>query len=125
VKRTHLKRLLDPRGLAVGRTAVGVTMLTRPGLIPAALGVDAASSEQMSWAVQMLGAREVALGLGALLGRRQPRLWHAAGLLSDAVDALAVSSAIGKGRVRTSTGAGLVAIAVAASVVGAESILRP
>lgn len=124
MKRSTLSRLLDPRGLAVGRAAVGVTMLARPTAFPTLLGVDEQSSERMAWVVQMLGAREVALAGGALLGRKQPRLWYAAGLLSDAVDAVAVSAALGKGQVRRSTGVALVALATLASVTGAEALRR-
>jgi hypothetical protein len=119
-----LQKLRDPRGLALGRTAVGVTMLTAPDLIPQLLGASAESRESMGWAVQMLGAREVALGLGALATRKEKRLWHAAGLLCDTVDALAVASAISKGRVRSSAGAGLVVIAAVAAVTGADALRR-
>ena len=119
-----LTQLLDPRGLGLGRTAVGVTMLTRPGLVPSLLGVDEASRQRTEWLVQMLGAREVALGVGSLLARKERRLWHAAGLLSDAVDAVAVSLALSKGRVRSSTGAGFVLVAVTAAAVGAKAAYK-
>jgi hypothetical protein len=120
-----LQQLLDPRRLAIGRTAVGVSMLTRPGLIPGLLGVDRATRERMGWVVQMLGAREVALGVGALRSRQERRLWLAAGVLSDAVDALAVAAALGKGQVKTSTGAPMVLIAAAAAAIGAGGLRRP
>ncbi|MGZ6827186.1 MAG: hypothetical protein ACXVGH_10370 [Mycobacteriales bacterium] len=119
-----LSSLSDPRGLAVGRTAVGLTMLARPELVPTALGVDAAAAEQTAWVVQMLGAREVALGAGALLGRRQPRLWAAAGLLCDAVDAVAIAAALGRGRLRTAPGVGAVVVAAGAAAVGAGALRR-
>ena len=119
-----VQKLRDPRGLALGRTAVGVTMLTRPGLVPQLLGTPTDAHESMAWAVQMLGAREVALGVGALASRRESRLWHAAGLLSDAVDAVAVASALRKGRVRATTGVGLVVIAAVAAVTGADALRR-
>jgi len=124
VPKRLLALLTDPRGLAAGRTAVGVTMLTRPLLVPTVLGVDAVSSARMAWAVQMLGAREVALGLGALLGRGDRRLWAAAGLLSDAVDAVAVAAAVGQGHVRRSTGAGLVVVAAGAAAIGSGAVRR-
>lgn len=119
-----LKQLLDPRGLALGRTALGVTMLTQPGLIPAVLGVPAESRDSMDWAVQMLGAREVALGLGSLLAKKERRLWHAAGLLSDAVDAVVIAGAISSKKVRSASGAGMVVIAATAAVVGAEAVRK-
>ena len=119
-----LKQLLDPRGLAVGRTAVGVSMLTQPGLGPALLGVDRATRNRLAWVVQMLGAREVALGVGALVARKERRLWLAAGVLSDAADAVVVAAALRKGQVKTSTGAGLVVLAAGAAAIGSDA-LRP
>ena len=119
-----LKQLLDPRSLAVGRTVVGVSMLAQPGLVPALLGVDRATRDRMAWVVQMLGAREVALGVGALVARKERRLWVAAGLLSDAVDAVVVAAALGKGQVRTSTGAGMVVVAAGAAAIGADALRR-
>lgn len=119
-----LGRLLDPSGLAMGRAAVGVSMLTRPGLVPAILGVDRGSRDRMAWAMQMLGAREVALGVGSLVSRKEPRLWLAAGLLSDSVDALAVASALGTGRVRALPGAAFIGIAAVAAAIGAQSLRR-
>jgi hypothetical protein len=119
-----LDRLLDPRGLAVGRTAVGLSMLARPGLVPAALGVDRATRDRMSWVVQMLGAREIALGLGALSARKDRRAWLAAGLLSDAVDALAVTAALRRGQVGAVAGSALVAVAAGAAAVQVDALRR-
>lgn len=119
-----LATLTDPRGLAAGRTAVGLTMLARPELVPTALGVDREAAGELGWAVQMLGAREVALGLGALLGRRERRLWAAAGLLCDAVDAVVIASALGRGRLRAAPGAGAVVVAAGAAAVGAGALRR-
>ena len=95
---------------------IGVTMITRPRTLPRLLGVDSATASRMAWSAQMLGAREVALGLGAFVALRRPdrraaRLWLLAGLVSDAVDALAVGAAVAQGRVSKVTGTGLVAVA--------------
>lgn len=125
--------LLSPTRLGLARTGVGVVMLTRPSVVPTALGVDPASAERMDWAVQMLGAREVSLGLGAVLaGRaarrsgdaRPARLWLAAGLLADAVDAVAVARAVGAGRLSKGTGGALVLIAAAAAGTQARGLSR-
>jgi len=115
-------RYLTPLRLAQGRTGVGVTMLVRPTLVPRVLGVDRLSAERTGWVVQMLGAREVALGAGAWIALRRgddraTRLWLAAGLLSDAVDALAVAGALGRGRVDAVPGVGLAAVATTAAAV--------
>jgi hypothetical protein len=119
-----LKQLLDPRGLAAGRTAVGVSMLARPALIPTRLGVPTEAADQMTWAVRMLGAREVALGVGALVSRKERRLWLAGGILSDAVDALAVGAALKQGRVKKLPGGGLTGIALVATAVGLTGLRR-
>lgn len=126
-------RLLSPTPLGLARTGVGVAMLTRPSLVPTALGVDSASAQRMDWAMQMLGAREVSLGLGAVAaGRtarrsgdgRSARVWLAAGLLADAVDAAAVARAVGAGRLSKGTGGALVLIAAAAAGVQARELAR-
>ena len=113
-------------GLQLGRVAVGAALLARPGLVPGVLGVDAAASSHLGWALQMLGAREVALGLGGVAAGRagSGRLWLQAGLFSDAVDALAVAAAVGSGRVRRGTGAAVVALAVAAVAAQAAALGR-
>lgn len=128
-----LGRLLTPTRLGMARTGVGVAMLTRPSLLPTALGVDSASAQRMDWAVRMLGAREVSLGLGAIAAGRAARrsgeggpvrLWLAAGLLADAVDAAAVARAVGAGRLSGSSGGALVVLAAAAAGVQARELSR-
>jgi hypothetical protein len=128
-----LGRQLTPTRLGAGRTAVGVVMLTRPALVPQALGVDRATADRMAWSVQMLGAREVALGLGAVAAGRQAaragdrsasRLWLLGGLLADAVDALAVARAVGQGRLATPAGGALVAVAATAAGIQARELSR-
>jgi hypothetical protein len=118
------KQLLDPRGLALARTAVGVSMLARPTLIPRVLGVSPEAADQMTWAMRMLGAREIALGVGALVSRKEPRLWLAGGILSDAVDAFAVGTALTQGRVKKLPGGGLTSIALGATAVGLNALRR-
>jgi hypothetical protein len=113
--------LLSVDRLSLGRAAAGVGMIARPRLLPSSLGVDSAAAGRMSWVTQMLGAREIALGLGTWLALRDgdrdaARRWLCAGLLSDAVDALAVGSAVAQGRLSKATGGAVVAIAGGAVV---------
>lgn len=117
-----LTGLLSVRRLALGRTAVGVGMVARPRLLPMSLGVDSAAATRTTWVTQMLGAREIALGLGTLASLRrgnrdETRLWLWAGLLSDAVDALAVGGAAVQGRVSKPAAAAVVAVAGGAAYV--------
>jgi hypothetical protein len=111
-----LTRLLTVESLSIGRAAAGVSMVARPRMLPTSLGVDSAAAARTAWVTQMLGAREIALGLGTLVAsrgsdRRAARLWLYAGLLSDAVDALAVGTAVAQGRVSKAAGGALVAVA--------------
>jgi hypothetical protein len=119
-----LRHLLDPRGLAAGRALLGASMLGRPTLVSGWLGVDRVTAERVGGLVQMLGAREVALGAGALTSRGDRRRWLAGGLLSDAVDAVVVAAAAGRGHVRPGAAAVLVAVAAAAAGLQAEALRR-
>ncbi|HWG95134.1 MAG TPA: hypothetical protein VNU66_13020 [Mycobacteriales bacterium] len=127
--RSRAEALLTPQRTSAGRVAVGVGMLAHPPLLGAPLGVDRVSVERTGWAVRMLGAREVALGAGTLVALRRgdaraARLWLAAGLLADAVDAVAVGAAVGKGTVRPAPGAAVVAVATTAAAVQAAALAR-
>lgn len=104
-------------------------MLIAPRRFPMSLGVDAATSERVVWLVQMLGAREVALGLGGWAADRQPgrgrRSWLAAGLLCDAVDAVAIGAAVRRGRVAKAPGLLATAVALGAVAVQARALSQP
>jgi hypothetical protein len=83
--------------VAAGRVALGLAALARPD-VPARPWVGA-SADDLSARVfgRALGARDLALGLGALAALRQPRpaaaSWFAAGALSDALDVAATVAA--------------------------------
>ena len=129
-RRSALQQLADhatPARLALARTAAGTTMVVRPRILPQALGLDSATAARTAWVVQMLGAREIALGLGTFTALRRPdradsRLWIAGGVLSDAVDAVAVVGALLQGRVSKGAGLGLVAMAVSAVTLGVREL---
>lgn len=131
--RPLVRQLVDgvrPAHLALGRSGIGAVMVGAPRVVPQALGVDSATATQMAWAVRMLGAREIAMGLGTLAAlrggdRRAARLWVAGGVLADAVDALAVAGALSRGRLRGSTGLGLVLTASAAAALGVRALQEP
>ena len=108
--------------LALARAGAGVSMITQPTVLPRALGVDSASAATMAWSTRMLGAREIALGLGAFTAlrssdRRASRLWLLAGLFSDGVDAVAVASGTARRRLHPVSGAAVTALACGAVVV--------
>jgi len=109
--------------LALLRTGVGGVMVCRPRVLPQLLGVDSATATRVGWTVQMLGAREIAMGVGTLVALRRPgsaaaRTWVAAGVLTDALDVLVVGGALARGRVRAGSGAAVVATATAAVLLG-------
>ncbi len=88
------------RAVAAGRVVLGVTALARPA-VPARPWVGEKASGGVAAKVfgRALGARDLALGLGALAALDGPAadpssasLWVAAGALSDALD-VAVSAA--------------------------------
>jgi hypothetical protein len=82
--------------VALGRVALGVTALAWPS-VPARPWVGAAADDVAAQVFgRALGARDLALGLGALValqgpaaGTRSARGWVAAGALSDALDVVA------------------------------------
>jgi hypothetical protein len=80
--------------VAAGRVGLGLAALARPS-VPGRPWVGA-SAEELGAQVfgRALGARDLALGLGALTAARNPSAgsraaaaWYAAGALSDALDA--------------------------------------
>ena len=114
--------ITDPRGVAVGRALVGLTMMAQPGLVPSLLGVPEEARTRTGFLLQMLGAREIALGLGALTARGDRRAWLLAGILSDATDAVVVARAVGGRRARLVTGLGTVAVAAGAAAIQARAL---
>jgi hypothetical protein len=84
------------RGIAAARIGIGLAAVLAPrGLLR--LGTGAEPSPVAAGAVRMVGGRDIALGLGLVLGqRRRPaavRGWLEAGLLADAVDVVAMLAA--------------------------------
>jgi hypothetical protein len=86
--------------VAAGRTALGVAALLWPS-VPARPWVGASADELGAQVFgRALGARDVALGLGALAAAQRPAsgsgpagAWYAAGALSDALDVAVTAAA--------------------------------
>jgi hypothetical protein len=90
-----------PRLLALGRTAIGVSLLARPELLVRGLGGDSGTARRTGWLARMFAVREVALGVGTLVALRPgtadrpaARVWLAASAVTDAVDAGAMVAAV-------------------------------
>jgi hypothetical protein len=109
------------------RTGLGVGMLAAPAKVPQLLGVDSAAASRMTWATQMLGVREVSLGLGTYVALRRwddraARLWLLAGLLADSVDALVIAAAAARGKVSKPAGLGVLGLAGGAVYAQVEAL---
>ena len=77
-------------GLAGGRVAIGVVSLVAPGLLGRAIMGPEADSGATRLLLRVVGARDLALGLGVLvaLNRGAPvRGWLQASAVADALDA--------------------------------------
>jgi hypothetical protein len=114
--------------VAAGRVAIGLSALARPS-VPSRPWVGAASDDLAARVFgRALGARDVALGLGALSALRSTAAepgsastWVAAGALSDALDVVATVSSW---RELPRTGRWLIVLSAGASaLVGAAGAL--
>ena len=118
---------VTPTHLAWGRVGAGASMVVRPSSLPRMMGADSATATRVGWAVQMLGVRDLALGVGTLVAlrgqdRRAARTWLTMGVLCDAVDALAIGGALLKGRVTKAGAAAAIGVALGAVAVGANAL---
>jgi hypothetical protein len=80
-------------GLAGGRIAIGVASLLAPGLVGRAMMGAEGDSGGMRLLLRVVGARDLALGIGALvaLDRDAPvRGWLRASAVVDALDAAGI-----------------------------------
>jgi hypothetical protein len=99
-------------------------MLARPLLLPRPLGIDTVTARRVDWLVQMAGARDIALGAGALAARQNGgwRTFTAAALASDVADALVLTQAVRRRQIGRIVG-GLTALsAVVAAAAGGYAL---
>lgn len=109
------------------RALAGSVMLLRPSAVGRVLGADPALTPTGDWAVRMLGAREVALGAGALDAVRRGTAgpWLFAGALSDALDVVVLAGALTTGRLgRTPTTRVLAGVCAAGAAVSVAVQVR-
>lgn len=115
---------LTVRGIALARVAIGVGATLAPRLVSRVQFGTTSPAQAVT--VRMLGARDLALGVGALLaahhGSSGLRGWVEAGVLADAVDAFAFLRA-GRGASRRRALTVLVAGGSAAASVWAARTL--
>lgn len=112
-----------PRGvvpaLGLTRLAIGAGLLVGPAGLGKALGLSADEAKRAGWLARLMGAREIAIGLGTLDAWRTGRPvdgWVAAQGMSDASDAVAFASVALAGRVSPARGWGMSLFALSGAV---------
>ena len=78
--------------MSVGRVAIGMSLIVKPQLVTGMWIAKGGRTPAGRLLSRALGARDMAIGLGALAGTRAGaplRGWLAAGLLADATDLVA------------------------------------
>jgi len=115
---------MDARTLAVAgaraRIAIGVAGVAAPAAAARIMGGRSGADGAAPLFVRMVGARDIALGLGAVVAidRGAPvRGWLEGAALADAVDG--VTAILGRDRLTPNAFTGTVVIAAASAVVGA------
>ena len=73
--------------IAAGRVAIGAGGTSRPNLAGRLFGLDPDGNPQSSYLGRLFGARDVALGAGAIRSPQKQRdAWVAAGMACDVAD---------------------------------------
>lgn len=115
------------QGIALARIAIGVAATLAPGAASRIQFGSASPAQTLT--IRMLGARDLGLGLGALLAARHDsaalRGWAEAGAIADAVDALAFASSGRRAGVRAAGMTTLIAASSAACSAWASRHLTP
>lgn len=76
--------------IAIGRIAVGASTWLAPNLTGRLFGLDPEGNPQLPYVGRLFGARDVALGAGALRSSRKSKdAWLTAALACDAADVAA------------------------------------
>jgi hypothetical protein len=92
--------------IAISRMAVGAGTWLAPNLSGRLFGLDPEGNPQLPYVGRLFGARDVALGAGALRSSRKSRdAWLTAGLACDAADVAAGVLAGARGQLPLSAAA--------------------
>jgi hypothetical protein len=112
-------------GLSLGRIAVGVVSLARPGVAATMFGLDVESNPQSPVLARFFGSREIALGAATLLARGSTRRnLVLAGIGVDLADAASAVLGVQDRTLSSRSGAMLVAPAVGAVLAGLAGLRR-
>jgi hypothetical protein len=111
--------------LAGLRLAIGLGAWATPRVAGRVFGLDAEANPQAPYLARLFGARDVALGWGALNSEGQTqRQWLVAGLACDLADALAGVVGGRGGYLPKLTSVVVSATAVSAAALGAAALLE-
>jgi hypothetical protein len=106
------------QGYQFSRIGFGVAALVAPGVVGKIFGVEVSGSTAL--VTRMLGGRDIALGLGQVLGERHnaARGFYEGAALADACDAVAMGIAVSKGDIGRFQAAVGIGLAAGAAVLG-------
>jgi hypothetical protein len=125
-------RLPGPESMAMqvaaGRAVFAAAFLAAPVGSLRLIGADTATARRVSWLSRMMAGRDGVLSVGALVATRSgggsAGAWILAGAVADAVDAVAMATALKQGRVKGIVPTLVVPGAAAAAALGAVTALR-
>jgi hypothetical protein len=105
--------------IAIGRIVVGASAWLTPNLAGRMFGLDPDGNPQLPYVGRLFGARDVALGAGALRSsRKQKDAWLTAGLACDLADCAAGALAGARGQLPPAAAALVTATAGAFALSG-------
>jgi hypothetical protein len=113
------KRKKAEDAIAMGRVAVGASTWLTPNLTGRLFGLDPEGNPQLPYVGRLFGARDVALGAGALRSSRKNRqAWLTAALACDVADVAAGVLAGARGQLPVASAALVSATAAGFAVAG-------
>ena len=105
--------------LGAGRILIGAGLIFAPGGLARGLGIDPQSAAASRWLTRIAGAREVAIGIGAIRAWHRdedPSGWILAQAISDSTDVVAFGAAAVSGKVSAKRGVGMAVFAASGAV---------
>jgi hypothetical protein len=105
--------------LGAGRIVIGTGLIIDPGGLAKGLGIDPETARETRWLTRLAGAREIAIGIGAIRAWRRdedPSGWILAQAISDSTDVVAFVVAATSGKVSYKRGIGMALFAASGAV---------
>ncbi len=105
--------------LGAGRIVIGAGLIVNPNGLAKGLGIDSDTAHDSRWLTRLAGAREIAIGIGAIRAWRRnedPSGWILAQAISDSTDVVAFVVAAKSGKVSYRRGIGMALFAASGAV---------